>query len=246
MRVALISDIHGNRVALDAVLADIEHQQVDELICLGDVATLGPQPLEVMDRLLELDAYFILGNHETDTLDNAAMERRGDTAQIVIDAVEWCTRQLSDDQLDFLRSFRPTLEFQLDGDTTMLCFHGSPHSNTDIILATTPPEEIDALFADIHAPVLVGGHTHIPMLRRHEGLLIVNPGSVGEPLERMPFTGLPRIMPWAEYAVITADHGAVNVELRRIPVDLAAIRAASMSSTNPMNWADLWFSPDEL
>jgi predicted phosphodiesterase len=68
LRVALTSEIHGNRISLDAVLADIEREQVDEPICLGDVTTLGPQPCEVVTWLHELDCRIILGNHETDVL----------------------------------------------------------------------------------------------------------------------------------------------------------------------------------
>ena len=246
MRVALISDIHGNCVSLDVVLADLEREQVDELICLGDVATLGPQPREVISRLAELDCHFITGNHETDVLDIEGLEQRQDTSQIVIEAVKWCRQQLSDQQLDFLRSFRPTLELQLDGDVTLLCFHGSPKSNTDFILATTPPDELDSFLAGSRATILAGGHSHIPMLRRHHEMIIINPGSVGEPLEQMPFQGQPHVFPWAEYAIINAHNGNVSVELCRVPVDLHAIRQASMSSTNPMNWADLWLSPNQL
>jgi putative phosphoesterase len=246
MRVALISDIHGNRVSLDAVLADMEREPIDEVICLGDVATLGPQPRETVTRLQDLDCHFIMGNHETDVLDITGMEQRQEAAPIVIEAVKWCADQLSDEQLNFLRSFRPTLELQLDVETTLLCFHGSSKSNTDIILATTPPDELDALLVGSTATILAGGHTHIPMLRRHHGQVMVNPGSVGEPLVQMPIRGLPYIFPWAEYAILSAEQGAVNVEFRRVPVDLHAIKQASASSTNPLNWADLWLSPDGL
>ena len=64
MRVALISDIHGNSVSLEAVLADIERENVDQIICLGDISTLGPKPVEVMDRIRDLGCECILGNHD--------------------------------------------------------------------------------------------------------------------------------------------------------------------------------------
>src|SRR5262245_5942799 len=113
MRVVLISDIHGNRVSLDAVLADAAQEHVDAMICLGDVATRGPYPREVLTRLQELDCHFIMGNHEADLLDITGMEQRQDTSEIVIEAVKWCAQQLSPQHLDFLRSFQPTLELEL-------------------------------------------------------------------------------------------------------------------------------------
>lgn len=246
MRIALISDIHGNYVSLEAVLADIEAQQVDRIICLGDVATIGPQPIEVITRLQELECDFIAGNHETDVLNNAAMEQRPNVSPMVVETVKWCTQQLSEEQLDFLRSFQATLEIQLEKDTTLLCFHGSPHSNTDIILATTPADELETLLAGRKATILAGGHTHAPMIRRYKGTLLVNPGSVGEPLEQWPTPGTPRIVPWAEYATIDVKNGNIGVELRRVSVDVSAIRQASLSSTNPVSWADLWLSQDQL
>lgn len=246
MRVAIISDIHGNDVALQAVLADLGKTLFDRLICLGDVATLGSQPCEVIDRLQTLDCQFILGNHEDDVLDVAAMERRGNVHPVVAGAVKWAAGQLSERHRAFLRTFHRTLEIRLDDYTTMLCFHGSPKSNTDVILASTPPDELEQLIDGARHLVLVGGHTHIQMLRRHKTRLVINPGSIGEPLLQMPPRDLPQIPPWAEYAVITADSGRLSVDLRRVPVDTDAIRKAAAAVTNPFNWADLWLSPTDL
>ena len=246
MRIALISDIHGNVISLDAVLAALENESIDEIVCLGDVATLGPQPRQVVDRLQALDCQLIMGNHETDVLDIAGMEQRQTQPQIVMESIKWCAQQLSDEQLDFLRTFHSKLDLQLDASTSLLCFHGSPQSNTDIILATTPADELDGLFAGTEATVLAGGHTHIPLLRRHHDRLIVNPGSVGEPLSQMPVSGGPGILPWAEYAVVSAERGAVRVDLRRVPVDVDAIEQACLNSTNPVNLADYWIWPAQL
>ena len=69
MQIALISDIHGNYTALEAALADIDRRHVDAIICLGDVATIGPQPRQVLDKLKELGCPCILGNHESALLE---------------------------------------------------------------------------------------------------------------------------------------------------------------------------------
>ena len=240
MRVALISDIHGNFVALETVLDALEKDGYDQLVCLGDVATIGSQPFETVARLQELDCQFIRGNHETDLLNIPAMEQRKNVAPELLENAKWCAEQLTDNQLQFLDSFQSTIEIQLDERNTMLCFHGSPQSNTDIILAETPYEQLESYFEGYTAQLLVGGHTHVQMLRRHEHQLIINPGSVGEPLSRMPFHKLTRILLRAEYAIVQVHQGAINVELRHIPLDMQKIRQAAEASTNPFDWSDSW------
>lgn len=240
MRIALISDLHGNLISLDAVLDDIHREQVDQIVCLGDVATLGPHPREVIDRLGALHCPCIMGNHESDLLDLAAFQHRQDVPRFIIDTVSWCASQLTEQHLAFLRAFLPSLEIQMDANTSLLCFHGSPRANTDLILATTAPDELDMMLSGYSAELMAGGHSHVQMLRRHKGILIVNPGSVGEPIEVMPFADMPRILPWAEYAIVSADAGRISVDLRRVPISVDAVRQAAMSSTNPLNWATYW------
>jgi predicted phosphodiesterase len=164
---------------------------------------------------------------------------------VVAGAVKWCAEQLSKDDRDFLEGFKPTLRVDLGGGTWMLCFHGSPKSNTDVILAATPKEELEALLDGRQEAVLIGGHTHIPLLRRHKMQLVINPGSVGEPLLQMPPKDMPQIPPWAEYAVINAVNSAISVEHRRVPVSIDAMHKASAASKNPFNWAELWLRPGQ-
>ena len=111
----------------------------------------------------------------------------------------------------------------LPGGATLLAFHGTPDSNMGMILATTPDEELDDVFDAHDATVMIGGHTHEQMLRRHRDKLIVNAGSVGMPWA-LPFEGwdhgVPAIAPWTEYAIVHADESSdgptVGVELRRV------------------------------
>lgn len=243
MRVALISNIHGNLISLDAVPADIEREKADELVCLGDVATLGPQPRATVDRLRELDCHFIMGNHDVDVRDIPGTWRRDDHPPFIKEAIEWCAQELTQEQLVFIGSFQPTLELALDEATKLLCFHGSPQSTTDVILPTTPTDELDAHLVGHRAAVLAGGHTHVQMLRRHKGLLLVNSGSVGIPMDQRPPPEMPVLYPWAEYAIVSVQNGNINVELRRVAVDIQAIKQVSLSSDHPLQWADLWPSP---
>jgi DNA mismatch repair protein MutL len=106
MRVALLSDIHGNDVALRAVLADIKRHGVDQIVCLGDVATLGPSPQRTVDLLVELNCPCIMGNHDAFLL-APELVKAYTQAKPVIDAIDWCREELSSESFDYLRTFKP-------------------------------------------------------------------------------------------------------------------------------------------
>ncbi|MBL8057115.1 MAG: metallophosphoesterase family protein [Anaerolineales bacterium] len=234
MRLALLSDIHGNAVALDAVLADLDRQAVDAILCLGDVATLGAQPRLVLDRLQALGCACVRGNHDDALLD---LERA--TALHIgpplHPTLQWCAEQLTDGDREWLRASQPTLRRPLGADADLLAFHGSPRSNVDLILAGTPPAALDEMLAGQSAAVLAGGHTHMQLLRQHHGRLLFNPGSVGCPFQTPPPSeAAPTLLPWAEYALLTWAAGAVHVDLRRVPYDLEAWIAALAASDLPL------------
>jgi predicted phosphodiesterase len=241
MRIALISDIHGNLVSLEVVLADIMRAEVDQIICLGDLATLGPQPRQVVERIAELGCACIMGNHDTFLLDQERSRAYMDVAWFA-EHLAWCVDQLTPDLASFIATFQPTIEIPLCDRQTLLCFHGSPSSSTDVILAQTRPDELDSLLAPHQATVMAGGHTHVQMLRRHKDTLLINAGSVGLPFEQMPFAGAPRVLPWAEYGIVHCQHGMVGVELRQVAVDLDAVKEAALASDMPdrLDWVDNW------
>jgi putative phosphoesterase len=233
MRIAVISDIHGNQVALQAVLANIQRVGVDQLVCLGDVATLGPDPRAVIHTLRELQCPCVLGNHDAFLLDPALLLTYT-TAPVIHAAVDWCHEQLTADELTFLRGFRPTIELVIDDLSSLLCFHGSPRSHMDTLLATTPVDALDRLIAGYEAAVLLGGHTHIQMLRQHRGKLIVNPGSVGMPFKEFVTAGAPTLLLHAEYALVEMSDGALSIELRRLPLRKSDLAAAVAASDTPL------------
>jgi hypothetical protein len=156
--------------------------------------------------------------------------------------VEWCKTKLSSAELDFLRTFEPFFEVPLGGDDMMLCFHGSPRSNTELILATTPDNKLAETLAGFKATVMAGGHSHVQMLRRLGDKLVVNAGSVGAPFRTMPPDGRLRILPWIEYAIVDWRAGALNVELQRVPVDMKAMHGAILASDMPnaADWLVFW------
>src|SRR5262245_16313658 len=101
MRVALISDLHANVVALEAVLADARRLGVDRIVCLGDVATLGPRPGEMLARLRDLGCPCIMGNHDEFLLEPELI-RGYSEARVIVDSVDWCRAELSTGELDFV------------------------------------------------------------------------------------------------------------------------------------------------
>jgi putative phosphoesterase len=233
MRVALISDLHANAVALAAVLEDIERVGVDQVICLGDVATLGPRPDVVLDTLRQLGCTCILGNHDEFMLD-AQLIHTYTEAPVVVDAVDWCRNRLSLSDLDFIRTFKKTFEVALDGQAKLFLFHGSPRSNMEDLLATTPVDLLDEMLCGHSATVMSGGHTHIQMMRQHRGILVVNPGSVGLPFKEYVAGRAPTLLDHAEYATVSAEDGGVSVHLHRVAVDHTAMADAVKSTDNPL------------
>ncbi len=234
MKVALISDLHGNLVALDAVLADAEGARVDRVICLGDVATLGPRSREVLARLHAIGCACIVGNHDAFLLD-AALIRSYTETPVVVDAVDWCRAQMSEAELAFVRTFRAGLDVALGGGATLCCYHGTPRSHMEDLLPAAPAAELDRMLAGHTATVMAGGHTHLQMLRQHRGTLVVNPGSVGMPFVEAPAGKPPSIMAHAEYAIVDSDDGgAVEVRLRRLPLERRALREQAASCDFPL------------
>lgn len=171
MRVAAISDIHGNLPALEAVLADIESEGVDEIVVVGDTVS-GPWPAEVFDLLDEKGAAHVRGNVDRLVLSG------GEGA-----IGDWSAQRLGD-RRSAVAAWPLTLELVVEGLGNVLVCHSTPTSDDPIYTRATPDEDVARLFADVDADVVVCGHTHIQYDRTlSNGLRIVNPGSVGMPYE---------------------------------------------------------------
>ncbi len=218
MRLALISDIHGNSIALEAVFADIDRLGVDQVVCLGDVATLGPCPGEVIGILRDRGCPCVLGNHDA-FMFNEGLVRSYTDAKLVLEAVQWCQAQMQAEEVEFLRSFQDKIVVPVAGDLSCYLCHGSPRSFMEEVLSTTPDEKMDEILWRIRATVIASGHTHLQMLRKHKGVQFVNPGSVGLPFEEPIKDTPPTIMAYAEYAVVDLTRDLLRVDLRRVRLD---------------------------
>jgi putative phosphoesterase len=238
MRLGLISDIHGNLLALEAVLAELEREAPDRLICLGDVVA-GPRANEALARIRGLGCPVIMGNWDAWSVDGMPEPSTPVEEKLYAIGSYWAER-LGDDDRDFIRTFVPRIELELDG-VTLLCFHGSPRSFDDWIVATTPDGEVAEMLDGFGAPVLVGGHTHLQMVRRYSDALFVNPGSVGLPFDLWSQRDV-RIAARAEYAILTAEAGRFAADLRRTSYDVEAHLRRGLESGMPHAdwWAASW------
>ncbi|WP_374689716.1 metallophosphoesterase [Promineifilum sp.] len=233
MQVALISDIHGNLTALDAALTDIARHGADQIICLGDVAALGPQPMAVVHRLHDLAIPVILGNTDHWLLNPKREKTKNDDQRRQQEIELWAAGQVTATERGLIEAYAPWLAFNLDG-TSLLCYHGSPRSFEERIEPETPTKKLDDYFEEHRATLLAGGHTHEAMVRRYGESVIINPGSVGLPMIH-PQPGSEKNTynpPWAEYALVDTHDGGLTLSLRRVPYSLddlaAAVRASGM------------------
>lgn len=215
-RVAALYDVHGNLPALEAVLADVEHEGVDLVLVGGDVIW-GPMPAKTLERLRSLGdrAVVIAGNCEREVVERS---RSGDERR---DAwTDWCADRMSPEQLVFVAALPATVAVEIRRLGTTLFCHGSPRSDAEMITARSSQKRLRTILADVGEDVVVCGHTHVQFDRRAAGKRIVNAGSVG-----MAYEGAPGLACWA-----TLGPG---VELRRTGFDATAAARAMRATGMP-------------
>jgi predicted phosphodiesterase len=232
MRIAIISDVHGNCIGLEAALADLQQHPADQIVCLGDMIQGGPQPADVVARLRALNCPVVMGNADAWLLTSKASDAES-TTERQLAVREWQLTQLAPEDRAYIERFQPTVEIELGGGRTLLCFHGSPRSFDEIILPTTPEEEFQRMLGPFAPALMCGGHTHLQQIRRLGDTLFFNPGSVGFAYSHQQPEGHFKADPWAEYAVLTYADGCMGLELRRVPYSAEAIIQVYLASGRP-------------
>ena len=192
MRIAVISDIHGNLDALFPVLADIKNNSCDKIFCLGDLAMAGPEPSSTISEIKKLmnssDFTLIQGN--TDLYLSEYSQELVDILnkhnKIMANAYETDMKELSDTDKNFLASLPEKHEIKI-GNTKILLVHGSPRRNNENISPNMPLEEVEEIIKDTDADLILCGHTHIPCgYQTNTNQTVVNVGSVGRPFSDNP------------------------------------------------------------
>lgn len=235
-RIAVLSDIHGNQQALKAVLTDINNSSIDSIICLGDIATLGPSPKQCIKLIKDLNCPCVLGNHELALFYPEKSGEYGIIGEMLEDTIKWCLSKINEEDLSFLKTFSSTLSIPIIEEFTMLCYHGSPKSTTDSILSDTPLEKLYSLINfDKNLKIAIGGHTHFQMYKKIKNTLLINTGSVGcafmTPSSTPP---APTFMPIAEYVIIQVDSDSISVELKSISFDFNKFKEEIINSDIPL------------
>jgi len=248
MHIALISDIHGNLTAFNAVLEDIDKHHVEQIICLGDVTEGGPNPRECLHRLRERGIPVIMGNTDERIL-HPPPERTvpSEHSRIFDDIEVWNLTQLTPEDIDFVRTFHHTFSVDPGDGMSILCYHGSPQNVSGLIKSTTDWDTLIELFAPYaDYTLLAGGHIHEQLIRPFARQTIINPGSVGLPFTYLDGGGTtrPQIAPKpvrADYAIIDVSNGRFSITMRRIPYSKDALIESARASGMPH--AD-WFIND--
>lgn len=254
MRIALVSDIHGNLPALEAVIAEIAEAGVQQVVNLGDIVSGPLWPLETARRLMALGWPTIAGNHERQLLTQAP-GRMGASDALAAAA-------LGEAERAWLAALPPALTLPLAQGGPLRCVHGSPGDDLQYLLETTTPGMGEHGHGGIRAataaeiatrlrpeggtpPLLACGHSHVPRVVVHAGGLIVNPGSVGlQAYDDLHPPGSGRDSHWVEngspharWALLA--HGAAGwlVVLRHTPYDHEAAARRAEANGRP-DWAD--------
>jgi putative phosphoesterase len=187
MRVAALYDIHGNLPALEAVLQEIHHAAVDEIVVGGDVLP-GPMPRETLACLLDLDipVRFIHGNGDRVVLAQMTGGDISEVPEIFREVIRWTARQLDAEHKQVIASWPSTCRVEIPPLGEVLFCHATPRNDTEVFTRETPEESLVNVFAGVDAPVVVCGHTHMQFDRKVGGARVVNAGSVGMPFAQPP------------------------------------------------------------
>ncbi len=210
MKIAVLSDIHGNVPALEAVLEDIERWQPDEVIVNGDLVNRGPLSLDAL-RLLQQrvpSSRMLMGNHERFVLSSVDNPSTPDQPTYELDLMAgWSARQLGD-EVESLRRFPTHIDLtDLEGGSSLHITHGSRLGDREGIHPETEGDELARKLGEPRA-LFVSSHTHRAFIRDFNGALVTNTGSVGQPMDRDTR---------ASYARLTFRRGQWNAEIQRVP-----------------------------
>ena len=215
MKIAFISDIHGNAAALEAVLNDIHQNGVDKIYVLGDICYRGPEPKRSLDLVRSLNTEVIKGNADEWVVRGV---REGEVPPKALDLMNternWIVEQLDSADIKYLAELPQHLHFTIEG-IEFAAFHATPDSLFDIIQPSTEDDTLqDLMMKPASAQVFVYAHIHKPYIRFINGKIIMNIGSVG-----LPFDGIPK----ASYGLVEVKEGNLQTSIRRVSYEIEKV-----------------------
>jgi predicted phosphodiesterase len=232
---ALVTDVHGNVAALEAVLQRVDELGIERVYCGGDLVGYGAHPNEVCDLIRGRKIPTIHGNYDyaigRDELDCGCAYTTVRDRELGRRSVAWTLAHTTPESKAYLRGLPFDLRFELGPDTVHLV-HGSPRKRNEYLFEDKSDRLFERLAAGSTAAgdsVLAFGHTHRPWIRRVAGVLLVNCGAVGKPKD-----GDPR----AAFAVLERDAGALRARIERVPYDVEASADAVRRAGLPPEYAD--------
>jgi predicted phosphodiesterase len=207
MRFAVISDVHNNLAALEAVLADLQAVSPDSVVIAGDFLNRGPQPREVLQLVRSLGWPMLRGNHEDYVLAQCSEFAAGDPlANPIWQPARWTAEQIGK-QADGLAALPIATTVSGPHDSRVLVAHGRPDVNNDGVFGRTTDDELRQMLGPQPPEIFICAHTHVPLVRHIDRTLVMNVGAVG-----LPFNGDPR----AQYGVATWHNEEWHAELRAV------------------------------
>lgn len=209
MKLAFLSDIHGNATALEAVLNELKQQEVDKIYIMGDLCFRGPEPKRVLELIHGLPNVEVLKGNADEWLTDGFREGEFSEEALTVlnEERNWTLQRLTEEDLAYLKQL-PT-EFVLDElDSVIHAFHATPDSLYDVVSGDDTQAIEDVIMQKDEADIYVYGHTHIPYIRSLHGKSVINTGSVG-----LPFDG----HPLASYVIVDIEEGRHRFHLNRVP-----------------------------
>ncbi len=221
MKYAVISDIHANIYALEAVLNDLEKRRVDQIVVNGDLVNRGPGNLAVLERLQQLDCVFIMGNHD-DLIRLWSTRDPQLPAQWLDDpfwaAIDYTVKEIADaGWIDFLATMKMEHRIELQDLPQILITHGSPRHYRDGYAPYSPPEMFAHVVANFPTDIYIGSHTHRPWQMELHDKTFLNTGAVGTPFNRKP---------QAQYLILENCESLWHFEFCQVDYDRQAALAA--------------------
>ena len=210
MKIAVMSDIHGNIYALMKTLEDIDEQRVDKIICLGDLVGYGPHPNEVIALIRRREIPCIKGNYDASVVDGDFTFIRNTAINSF--ALPWTCEEVRVSNKYYLDSLPTSFILSFNG-VNILFTHGSPNAINEYLFEDA--ENTKKVMTEYEGDVLVCAHTHIPYIKKFNDKLIVNIGSIGKPK-----IGRPNIT----YAILDINNlGKIDVTIRELKYEYKRI-----------------------